>query len=238
MGLNAYSDTRNASKKQGEIIKLKKRIKKMRPKRIIIDVADENLTGFASNVTGDTWTLTTTETSDGLAHKVSIKNDSGTDHSGKTAILTGTDADNKAQTETITLPAATATVESTKYFKTLITVVPSATIGVDTMDIGWVDEVSSQSIPLNWRGKQYALRVDVTGTLSYTVQNTFDDLTLSNYTTDQSSLNWLDHDGSEFVNATASANSNYAKVPTGSRIILNSYSSGAELIYTLIEGDS
>ena len=46
----------------------------MRIKSINFDVADASTTGFASNVTGAAFTLTTTATSDGLAHQVSIKN--------------------------------------------------------------------------------------------------------------------------------------------------------------------
>ena len=52
---------------------------------------DNNLTGFASNVTGATWTLTATSSGDGLAHQVTIRNDTANDHSGKTATLVGTD---------------------------------------------------------------------------------------------------------------------------------------------------
>lgn len=96
-----------------------------------------NATGFASNVTGATWTLSATNSGDSLAHKVTIHNDAATDHSAKTAILTGTDADGKVLTETLNLPAGTATVTSTNFFLTLTSVVPSATIGADTMDIGW-----------------------------------------------------------------------------------------------------
>lgn len=95
-----------------------------------------SLTRFLSNATGLTWTLTETTTVDGLAHQVTIRNDSATDHSGKTAVLTGTDFLGNALTETLALPGTSATVTSTKYFKTLTSVVPSATIGADTMDIG------------------------------------------------------------------------------------------------------
>jgi len=96
-----------------------------------------NTTGFASNVTGATWTLTATTSGDSLAHLVTIHNDSATDHSAKTATIVGTDGDGNVQTETLNLPAGTATVTSTKYFGSVISVTPSATIGADTMDIGW-----------------------------------------------------------------------------------------------------
>src|SRR5574337_64867 len=93
--------------------------------------------GFKSNATGATWTLTATTPNDGLAHKVTIANDSATDHSAKTAVITGTDANNNALTETVNLPAASpAVVTSTKFFKTVTSIVPSATIGGDTMGLG------------------------------------------------------------------------------------------------------
>lgn len=136
--------------------------------------AAASLTGFASNVTGASWALTATNAGDSLAHLVTIRNDSATDHSGKTAVLTGTDADGNAQTETLNLPAGTATVTSTKYFLTLTSVVPSATIGVDTMDIGW-DQVSvSPTIPLEWRSNaQAAMTADISGTINFTVEETY-----------------------------------------------------------------
>lgn len=206
-----------------------------RPKEINIDVADESLTGFASNVTGATWTLATTATTDGLAHQVSIRNDTANDHSAKTAILTGTDADNKAQTETVNLPAGSATIESTRYFKTLTSVVPSATIGADTMDIGWVDEVAGRTYPLNYNAAvANTYCVDVTGTIDYTVQECFDDI--QNLTSAQQNGDWFN------VSALAAKTTDIAAAgvhgATAVRIIVNSYSSGAELQLKIVQGAS
>ena len=198
----------------------------MRPNTIDIDVADANLTGFASNVTGGTWTISTTATTDGLAHQVSIRNDSATDHSAKTAILTGTDENGAAQTETVNLPTTSATIESTKYFKTLTTVVPSASIGADTMDIGWVDEVASNWYPVNWRAENpVAISVDVTGTIDFTVQETFVDI-LGGVAPSWVSISAL-------AAKTADTNSTGTAGATAIRLIVNSYSSAAELqMYT------
>lgn len=202
----------------------------MRVNRLTFTPANASLTGFASNVTGATWTLTATATSDSLAHQVSIRNDSVTDHSGKTAILTGTDADGYALTETITLPGVSATVESAGYFKTLTSVVPSATINADTMDIGWVDEFISQTIPVKGSNSSVnqavvGLTAIVTGTINYTIQHTSDDI----QTTSDRVFNWLDHDDSSVVAATASANANYVAIPQATRLKINSYSSGATI---------
>lgn len=99
-----------------------------------------SLTGLLSNATGATWTLSANDANDDLAHKITIRNDSATDHSGNTAEIVGTGPNGQVQTETLDLPAGSATVKSTKYFLSVTSVTPSATIGADTMDIGWADE--------------------------------------------------------------------------------------------------
>ena len=132
-----------------------------------------DLTGFASNVTGATFTLTATDSGDDLAHKVTVRNDSVTDHSGKTLALVGTDASGTAQTETLTAPGTSATATSTKYWLTLTSVTPSATIGADTFDIGWA--AASVTPPVSMQtmsqvGFNVGFSCDVTGTPGYSVQ--------------------------------------------------------------------
>lgn len=141
---------------------------------VTLDAAD--LTRFLSNATGATWTLTNTTTVDTLAHQVTIRNDSVTDHSAKTAALTGTDANGNALTETLALPAGSATVTSTKYFKTLTSVVPSATIGADTMDIGIAATARTPWVLLDYRQVPMCvgLGVEIGGTINYDVLVTFD----------------------------------------------------------------
>src|SRR3990167_2550884 len=143
----------------------------MRQIRLDLDVADASLIGFASNVSGAAFVLTTTATSDGLAHRVSIRNDTANDHSLKTVALVGTDADGKAQSETVTAPAGSATVESAKYFRTLTSATPSATIGLDTFDIGWVDEVASITFPLDfYQPKPPTIQIVLTGVANFDVE--------------------------------------------------------------------
>ncbi len=97
----------------------------MRPKSWTYTPAATTANGYAAGVTGATWTLSATTANDGLAHKTTILNNSATNHSGKTALVTGTDADGNAQTETITLPNGNVTVTGSKYFKTVTSVVPA-----------------------------------------------------------------------------------------------------------------
>ena len=200
----------------------------MRPKTLNLDPANANLTGFLSNATGATWTLTATSSGDSLAHQVSILNDTANDHSAKTAILTGTDADGRAQTETINLPGVSATVESTKYFLTLTSVVPSATIGADTMDIGWVDEFVTQTIPLNhYANNAASVQVTVTGTINFYVEDTLEN-PFDSSLADQSALDWLND--ANFIAKTASLAANLAMTGVRAiRIVVNSYTDTAEL---------
>lgn len=205
----------------------------MRPKQLDFDPANANLTGFASNVTGAAFAITTTATSDGLAHQVSIRNDSATDHSGKTVTLVGTDADGRAQTEVVTGPAGSATVESTKYFKTLTSATPSATIGADTFDLGWVDEFVSQTIPLNWRADTPPIvQVVVTGTINFDIEGTLQDFRadpVAPFTfNDQSDLEWFND--ANFTAKTASLTDDLAMPGYRAiRIVANSYTDTAEL---------
>lgn len=93
--------------------------------------------GYAASVTGGLWTLTHTQPTDGYIRQVTITGLTATNHSSKTALITGTDVNGLAQTETMNLPNGAVQVTSTKYFKTVTSVVPSASIGSDTMAIGW-----------------------------------------------------------------------------------------------------
>jgi hypothetical protein len=202
---------------------------------IDIDPADANLLGFASNVTGDTWVLTATNSGDALAHRVSIRNDAATDHSGKTAILTGTDADGRAQTETVALPAGTLTIESTKYFLTLNTVVPSVTIAADTMDIGWVDEIATKTYQLDPELSAPIFNMTETGVADWTVEisnvnygKAFNgELNAPFAFADQNDIVWVD---SGIANITASAMTALSLWPVSVfRVILNSYTDTAEV---------
>ena len=198
----------------------------MRPNTLDIDVADASLTGFASNVTGAAFTLTANAATDGLAHQVSIRNDSVTDHAGKTVTLVGTDPNGMALTEVVTGPGTSATVESTGYFLTLTSATPSATIGADTFDIGWVDEVASHTYPIDWRATNpCAIHVDVTGTVNYTVQETY-----VNVLAGETPV-WTDI--TAFSAKTADVAGTATVGATAIRTVVNSYSSGAELqVYT------
>lgn len=192
------------------------------PRVFNFDPADANLTGFASNVSGAVWPLTATSSGDGLAHQVSIRNDSANDKSAITITLVGTDQNGNAQTEVIAGPGASATVESTLYFLTLTSVTPTSTWGADTADIGWVDEFASPVINVNWAAEDVlTLVADVTGTINFTLQQTFDQFALVG----QAAPRWKDI-------AAAGATDLVVQTTGGAtavQVIVNSYTNGAEL---------
>lgn len=193
--------------------------------------AAASLTGFASNVTGATFTLTANDSGDDLAHRVSIRNDSATDHAGKTVTLVGTDYLGQPLTEVVTGPGTSATVESTGYFLTLTSATPSATIGADTFDIGWVDEFLTTPIAMNWRGGETALQITVTGTIGYDLELTNADIQFGQ------TPDWAISDATNHYGATASQLVRYESTPRFIRAKINSYSTGAALNFDLVQSD-
>jgi hypothetical protein len=139
--------------------------------------AAASLTGHASNVTGAEWVIATAGAADGLAHHVTIRNDSVTDHAAKSIVLVGLDANGNALTETLAAPGTSATVTSTKAFKTLTSATPSATIGADTFDIGWAATGHTPWIDLRPNQLPFAAAVAVylvSGSLNFDGQHTYD----------------------------------------------------------------
>ena len=200
-----------------------------------LDPANANLTGFASNKTGaGPWAMTATTSGDGLAHQVSIRNDSATDHSGKTVTLVGTDANGRAQTEVVTAPGTSATVESAKYFLTLATATPSATIGADTFDIGWVDEFSSADIQLNPEVATLPMFATVqTGTMNYDIEVA---LPPSSSFTNQTDNLWVNDTNWTAKTATVAATA-LALRGSVARVVCNSYTDTADLtVYAMVPG--
>ena len=193
--------------------------------------AAASLTGHASNVTGATWVIATPSALDDLAHPVTIRNDSVTDHSAKTAILTGTDANDNALTETMNLPGTSATVTSTKMFKTLSTVVPSATIGADTMDIGWSAVAQSPWVGMDYQDVPFGASVAVTKTrtINYDIEATLDPVLDGNAMA-------IKHSG--VTGSTANDADAYNFPVHGVRVNVNSHTSGTFIFYAIKGGNS
>lgn len=211
----------------------------MRLKEYDIDPVDADADGIVTSVaTPDgAMTLDGALVSGGVAtmdyaRQIAIASD-GND-SGITFTVVGTDADGYALTEVVTGPNAT-TVESTGYFKTVTSVTTSAA-AVGNITVGTVDEIATQTIPLNWRSDDGAtINVDVTGTIDFTVQQTFDDVQRPSAAARSATQNsqWLNI--SALAAKTADTTSTTTVGATAIRLIVNSYSSTAELQLNVIQ---
>jgi len=205
----------------------------MKDNRYTIAPTNTNTAGFATAVTGDTFTLTATSSGDSLAHKVTVLNNSATDHSGKTLAIVGYDVDGRDQTETLTAPAASVSVTSAKYWGSLTSITPSATIGADTFNIGWANTFSTKTLPINWRGGAAALSLDVTGTINYDLQQTFDDIQ-----TKTTAFAWMVNDTATQAGVTADLVVRYEAHPKAIRILVNSFTDGATIYMGYTQRDS
>lgn len=200
-----------------------------RPFYKLYSPAAEDTDGIADDVTGaGAITLLSSSAGDGLAHQISFA--SSANLSGLTFTITGTDADGSAQTEAVTGPNNN-TVESAKYFKTWTSITKSATLGANTMDIGWVDEIVTPSIPLNWRRSEISIEIDVTGTINYTAQQTFNEMA------SVPPWNWSDSTDTDLVSATTDQISTLGKPVTAFRLKTNSYSSTPTIGLRILQAD-
>lgn len=191
-------------------------------------VAAASLTGHASNATGAAWVIADTSADDLMAHHVTIRNDSVTDHSAKTILLTGTDANDNAQTETLAAPGTSATVTSTKAFKTLTAAAPSATIGADTFDIGWAATAHSPWVAVNPHSQsnfEVSVGVKAAGTINYDVEHSYDVM--------NETATAFKH--STIAAKTATAYGEYTSPIKAARVNVNSHTSGV-FTFVVLQG--
>ena len=106
-------------------------------------------------------------------------------------------------------------------------------LGATNCESGFVDEAVTDPVPLNWRASPFVVGISavVTGTVNYTLQHSFDDPQDGG-----EAMTWHDHDISDMVSVTATANGNYSASVRASRIKINSYSAGAAVKTTWIQG--
>lgn len=184
-----------------------------------------NASGFTS--TGAAVAPTTLVTDDGLAHLVTLIAPVQATLAGVTFTIVGTDADGNAQTETgITGPASGATVTSTKYFKTIATIQPSATMGGLIVSVGTAAPSLSQTIPLERRSIVGAtLDMDISGTINFSLNECFDDI----YRAAPSTLRWVAL--TAFTSKATDITGIGTVASSGVQILTNSVTNGAT--YTL-----
>ena len=170
---------------------------------------------------------------DGMGHQISITDTATVDQSGATFTVTGTNVEGEAITEDITGPTSGATVESTKYFKTITAIDIASGAGSGTVDVGTVDEIATPVVIINHRGGiEIGLGVVVTGTINYTVQHTLDDVRGDVAIDD---AHFFNH--SALAAQTSSEDGNYDSGLIATRLVVNSFTGGATIRFLVVHGD-
>lgn len=154
------------------------------------------------------------------------------DDSAGNLVITGTDANDTAITETIAMPNSTTKV-TTKAYKTVTTInttlaiTANISIGTVATTLTAVDKV----ICLDFYNRIGAVvAVEVTGTINFTVKETFDSITDGADT----SATAVFFSPSAFTSKTASTVGQLDIGATGVQIVINSYSNGATLVARII----
>lgn len=210
----------------------------MHPLIITLNPAAANPTYFAAAGTGGLpWTLSNNKTPDGLAHQVSIRNNTATDHSDKIVTITGILYDGSVVAAFTSLPGPNATIYVGEYFKEVVSVVPSASIGTDTMSVGIASKFSTIPYVLGY-GRATYVGVGLIGTANYTLQYTGDNPMVSNINSLGRDYIWISDSTSAIVNATTSAADTLTSNPMAVRLITASYDSGATIVLTIKAGSN
>jgi len=188
-----------------------------------------NAQGFTS--TGAATATTTTSTSDGLAHFVTLTSPVQATLAGINFTIVGIDPDGHSISETIAGPASAATVTSTKFFKTISTIQPSATMGVLTLAVGIAVTAIAQTIALTSSAAAAGMTVAVTGTINYTMYETFANVYEHEATSVSTQITAL-------ASKTANTSGNASVSATGVILLINSVSTGATITIWLNQNSS
>lgn len=154
------------------------------------------------------------------------------DESTRTFTITGTSSSGNSLTETITGPNAT-TAQSVLDYKTVTSItISGAAAGAIT--VGTSGVASSRWVRLDsWAFPEVGVQVDVSGTINYTVQQTFDDPNDPTNPVTPANVIWSNSSDAAVVAKAVDAQSSYAYAPTYVRVTANSGTGTARL--TLVQ---
>lgn len=214
----------------------------MRPKQFDIDLPDVDPNGIAEDQQPDDGTpfvLNGALCDLGTAGQFNISDsyssgiggvqlgfESAGNWSGITITVVGKNQDGITTTETLDGPN-NGTVETVGYWSEILAggITVSGTVATN-IEVGTVDEVVTKTIPINWRDVE-AFQVAVaglSGTINFDIDESFDRTDI------QEAVNWL---GAQ-TNKGADLSAELSRHARAVRLMVNSYSSGAELQFHVI----
>lgn len=161
---------------------------------------------------------------------VRIAIDSAGDVSSVVFTVTGTDHDGIARTETITGVTTTA-VNSVTFWRTITQIAADSAVGSNVF-VGAINQIITPTLILNWRSNYAATFVvgGLAGTCQYDIEETNSEWAAN---TDPDDLVWAVSQSNKTADLTGSL-LNYS---TAVRLRFDSYSSGAELQFSVRQND-
>lgn len=156
-----------------------------------------------------------------------ISQTSVSDESGKTILITGTNADNAAQTETVTCAGAGLTVVSTKYFRSITSIyVSAATTGAITVGTPNTTLCAvTPTFPVDINKNYTTVACDIGGTINFTPQKCYERPTAGE------TPNWITLQAAGAVDVQTTVTG-----PVGAvRVQINSYTNNATLAFSILQ---
>jgi hypothetical protein len=137
-----------------------------------------------------------------------------------TFTITGATSTGSLLTETVTGngTSATSVLSYSKVSSIVISGAATGTVTVGTSGIGTTSWVRLDE----WASPPVGIQCDVTGTVNYTLQSTYDDPDGTTNRVSPSAMQWINTNDTNAVNATGSVQSNFLFTPTFVRVLLNS----------------
>lgn len=137
-----------------------------------------------------------------------------------TFTVTGTNASGMPQSESFLIVGGSTYTQLDYLTVTSITISGAATGAVT---VGTNGIASTAWVRLDeWAQAQVGIQCDVSGTVNYTIQSTYDDPNSPTNPVVASSVTWINTNDSNGVNATGAIQTNYLFAPTFVRVLLNS----------------
>lgn len=205
----------------------------MLAKKILFDLPTIDPDGIVEDATGDLsssgLTLIQTEPPAGITAMQMAFVASG-DVSSVVFTIQGEDADGNTISETVTGVTGTP-VETTNYYSLISSITPDATLGAETLDVGWVDEAVTETIKLDPELAFY-IRYDENGTLEVDFQLLMEDPGLNQ---NQESMGWQLYD-SQLDDILDTERFAIGPGYTAIRGRVNSYSTGADFTVRIVQG--
>lgn len=204
----------------------------VKPINKVYTLKEADIDYFASGATGANWSLSNTYIGGLGGYLITILNNSATDFTGIEITITGLNQDGISQTQVIDGPAGNATVSTTLPFSTVTSVIPSATIGSDTVDIGFSQTFITQTIPTDYGSIGAELSVDYDGDAEYVVEATSDNIQRK-----QPPFYWQPA-GDPFNDAIDPENSYFVQAPRAVRLNVTSYTAPLTIQFSVLQASN